>query len=146
MAVNAKEPRPGTTPTRLSVYLTKQIDALSGIKSQREIANELGYDKGNIISMFKAGEAKFPLHKLPALARSLNVDLAFLVRLGVEQYFNEDKEGWKELSKTLDRVVSDREMEFIRHLREISDNSDPHLDDDMRRALTKAYESRTSGA
>ncbi|HYG87006.1 MAG TPA: hypothetical protein VD978_12170 [Azospirillum sp.] len=145
MAVS-KAPRAGITPTRLSAYLAKQIDALSGIKSQRQIANELGYDKGNIISMFKTGEAKFPLHKLPALARSLNIDLAFLVRLGVEQYFADDKEGWKELSKTLDRLVSENEMEFVGYLRDISGNTDPHLDEDMRAAIAEAYARRKGGA
>lgn len=47
--------------TSMARYLTKQIDALSGIKNQREIAAEIGYDKPNMISMFKRGETKVPL-------------------------------------------------------------------------------------
>jgi len=44
--------------TMVAKYLDKQIDALKGVKTQREIALEAGYDKPNIISMFKRGEAK----------------------------------------------------------------------------------------
>ena len=143
MATTAK-PRPGVKPTRLSNYLAKQIDALAGIKSQREIAYELGYDKGNIVSMWKTGEAKFPLHKLPDLARVLHIDLGFLLRLAVEQYFDEDnsnKIAWDELSRTLDRVISSNEMEIIQYIRKVSGDSDPRLDDKLRIALSRALES-----
>lgn len=140
MAESVK-PRPGTKPTRLSNYLAKQIDALAGIKSQREIANELGYDKGNIVSMWKTGEAKFPLHKLPDLARVLRIDLGFLLRLAVEQYFDDEprnKAAWGELSKTLDRVVSSNEMEIIQYIRSVSEDSDPRLDDELKNGIDAA--------
>lgn len=139
MASIAKAQRPGINPTRLSIYLTKQIDALSGIKSQREIAADLGYDRPNIMSMFKSGEAKVPLNKLPTLARSLGVDLGLLLRLGMEQYMGDDHAVWGEISRVMDRVVSDREFEIIRHIREVSNNSDPRLDDDRKITLTKAF-------
>jgi len=37
--------------------------------------------------MFKRGEAKVPLDKVPILARALNVDPALLFCLAVEQYW-----------------------------------------------------------
>ena len=38
-------------------------------KTQREIALALGYDKPNIITMFKQGLTKIPLNKVAPLAR-----------------------------------------------------------------------------
>ncbi|MGZ9053126.1 MAG: helix-turn-helix domain-containing protein [Rhodoplanes sp.] len=65
--------------------MNKQITAISGVKSQREIAAELGYERPNIISMMKRGETKLPLDKVPALAKALHVDPAHLFRLALEQ-------------------------------------------------------------
>src|SRR6478672_9227328 len=73
--------------TKLAKYLTTQIDAISHEKSQRDIATEIGYEKPNMISMFKRGEAKVPLDKIPALAEALHVDPAHMLRLAFEQYW-----------------------------------------------------------
>jgi len=43
-------------------YLNQQI-ALSGVP-QTEIAEKLGYDKPNIITMFKQGKTKIPMNKI----------------------------------------------------------------------------------
>lgn len=137
--MNVKTQRPGVTQTRLSNYLAKQIDALKGIKSQREIAADLGYNKANIISMFKTGEAKVPLDKLPALSRSLGVDLMLLLRLGIEQLTPDDNDAWVEITRAFDRVVTENEFEIVKAVREASGNIDPRLDDDRRIAIAKIF-------
>lgn len=134
-----KNQRPGINATRLSAYLTKQIEALKDIKSQREIAADLGYPKANIISMFKSGEAKVPLDKLPALARSLGVDLGLLLKLGLDQYFTDDKEGWIDLTRVMDRAVTANELEIIQFIREVANGSDPRLDDEAKVEIKKAF-------
>src|SRR5579871_5258209 len=89
--MQVKRPTPGAyvppPKSRISEYLTKQIDAIAPYKNQRQIAHELGYAKPNIISMFKTGDTKVPIDKIPALARALNVDPAFLFRLAMEQFW-----------------------------------------------------------
>jgi hypothetical protein len=139
MAVQAKNTRASVTPTRLSNYISRQVEALRGIKSQREIASEIGYPKANIISMFKTGEAKVPLEKLPPLARALGVDLGLLLRLGIEQYMPEDTEAWRDIHKLMERLVTDNEMEIIVYIREVSDNTDPHLDEDRKVDLKRSF-------
>ena len=71
--------------TALCKFVTKQIAALSGVKSQREIAAEVGYDRPNIISMIKNGVTALPLDKVPAFAKALDVDPRHLFRLTLEQ-------------------------------------------------------------
>ena len=65
-------------------FLDRQIDTLKGVKTQREIVGEMGYEKPNIISMFKSGQVRVPLDKIPALARAIEIDTADLFRLAVE--------------------------------------------------------------
>ena len=69
---------------RVTQYIAKQIDIQVSLgKNQRLIAKEIGYGKPNMISMFKRGEARIPFGKIPALAKSLNVDPAYMFRLAI---------------------------------------------------------------
>lgn len=109
--------------TAISRYLTKQIDALSGVKSQRTIALELGYKKPNIISMFKSGTAPIPLDKIPPLARSLHVDAAHLFRLALQQYWPSLKDT---VEKTLGNIATANEEElFLKRWRAATKDMDP---------------------
>ena len=109
--------------TAIARYIDKQIDALKGVKTQREIAMEIGYEKPNMISMFKRGEAKIPLDKIPLLAKALHADPAHLFRLALEQY-------WPDLGATIGvifgRMASENEEEIIlKKWRAATHNTDP---------------------
>src|SRR5947209_7699722 len=94
-----KETRPGMPFSNSSIakFLDRQIHKLNGVKTQREIAVEIGYDKPNMISMFKRGEMKVPLEKIPALAKAVEADPAHLFRLALEQY-------WPSLGETIQTI------------------------------------------
>lgn len=123
----------------IAQYLTKQIDSLSGVKSQREIAVEVGYDKPNMISMLKRGEAKVPLDKIPALAKALHVDPAFLFRLAMEQY-------WPDLAKAISSIfgtiISKNEASIIDRIRELTKNGDPALTPELDAKLVSIFEGK----
>ncbi len=118
-------PRPGMpfANSMIATYLDKKIDELKGVKTQREIASEIGYEKPNMISMFKRGEVKVPLDKIPLLAKALHVDPGHLFRLALEQY-------WPQLGDTIQaifgRTVTANEEEIlIKPWREATGNLDP---------------------
>lgn len=69
----------------MAKFVDKRIDELKDVITQREIAEALDYPKPNIISMFKSGETKVPLNKLPPLASVLRTDLVLLLRLWLDQ-------------------------------------------------------------
>jgi transcriptional regulator with XRE-family HTH domain len=121
--------------SKIASYLSKQIDALQGIKSQREIASEIGYDKPNMISMFKRGEAKVPLDKVPALAKAINVDPAFLFRLALEQYWPDVASALAPVFRT---VISRNEEKLILAFREMTNDTDPEITQEI---LTKLRQS-----
>lgn len=51
----------------------ERVRELSGHKSIREIANDAGYDKPNIISMYMRGETQIPIDKFLDIARALEL-------------------------------------------------------------------------
>src|SRR6185312_12934734 len=110
--------------SRMARYLERQIEALKGEVSQRDIAAKLGYPKSNIISMFKKGEAKVPLDKIPALAEALHVDVAHLMRLGLEQYW---PDKLAVISHAFGHIVTANELALLQEVRERTDNLDPEL-------------------
>ncbi len=124
-------------------FLSKRIEDLKGVKSQREIAADLGYERPNIISMFKQGDTKVPLDKIPALAKSLEVDFGYLLRLGIEQFMTGETE---KLAHFMDRVVSDDEWEVVRMLRDVASDSEVVLDDEKRTILRDAVKKAWTGA
>jgi hypothetical protein len=132
---SGKTPGMPFADSRIAQYLTRQIDALQGVKSQREIAFEIGYDKPNLISMFKRGESKVPLDKIPALARSIKVDPAHLFRLALEQYWPGTEASVNEIFGT---VVTRNETDILRVIRDATKNEDPCLTPELEKAIRDA--------
>jgi transcriptional regulator with XRE-family HTH domain len=122
----------------IAVFLTRAIDALQGTKSQREIAQEIGYEKPNMISMFKRGEAKVPLEKIPQLARAINVDPAHLLRMALQQY---NPEFYKVIGLILDNkdIVTENEVAVIKEIRKLTGERDIHLTGDIKKRLKEAF-------
>jgi transcriptional regulator with XRE-family HTH domain len=120
-------------PVSVADYLTAQI-SLSG-KTQQEIARECGFEKPNIISMFKQGKAKLPLARLPAMARALGVDPRRLLALAMREY---EPEVWRSIQDLLgdQPLLTANELHFIQVIRG-SNVKDPKLrtDEDVQRLL-----------
>ncbi len=107
---------------RISVadYVTQQI-AMSG-KSQKDIAAELGYDKPNIITMFKQGMTKVPINKIPLFSRVLGVDPVHFLRIAMAEYA---PQTWETLNDLIgDYLMTSNEAEIIEAVREASGGID----------------------
>ena len=121
---------------KLSVaeYLAQQI-AICG-KSQKEICEEVGYDKPNIITMFKQGKTKIPIGKVPLFAKALGVDPIHMLRLTMLEY---SPETWEVIETLLgSSVVSEGEQVIIDIVREASDGHDlAPVNDPERQALAQ---------
>ena len=69
---------------KVAEYLTAQIDICG--KSQKQIAEEVGFPKANVLTMMKHGTTRIPIHRVPALAKSLGVDPAKFMRMVLAEY------------------------------------------------------------
>lgn len=119
--------------SRIARFLDKRIEELSGKKSQREIAKEVGFSTPNIISMMKKGDARVPLERVFPLAKALEVDPKHLMRLALEQTF-----GQGVIADLFDMVLSENEMKIIKAIREINPE-DPGLNDQRVAALNREF-------
>jgi hypothetical protein len=103
-------------------YLTFQLDATH--KTQREIASEIGYDKSNIITMFKQGLTRVPLSTAPKLARAIGVDPIYFLRLCMREYTPEILEA---VEATIGAFPTQNESKMLSILREVTDEQDPPI-------------------
>lgn len=55
-------------------------------KSQVKLAEELGYDNQNMITMIKQGKTRVPLEKVVPLARALGVNPSMLIQAWFTAY------------------------------------------------------------
>jgi hypothetical protein len=103
--------------TTMAIFLRNQIDNLGALGiNQREIALAAGYDKPNILSMFKRGETKVPLNKALALAKALRCDPSFFFRLASQQ--PDMPINAAEIDKIFPNSVSAGEMKVVNAIRE----------------------------
>lgn len=93
----------------------QQALAASG-KTQREIAQELGYENSNVITMFKQGLTKVPLAKAGSMAKALGVDPVFFFKLLLREYAPETLEAIEEFFDTRFLTKNERDLlESYRH-------------------------------
>ena len=115
---------PSHPRSKMAQFLDERIGELGGTITLNEIGHKMGYPRGHIISMFRADQAKVPLDKIPALAEALQVDVAHMMRLGLEQHWPEPIDP---LTKMFSRIVTENEFELIQGIRQRTKDSDPKL-------------------
>jgi len=91
-------------------------------KTQKEIAEELGYENPNIITMFKQGHTKVPLRTIGPLARAIGIDPAYFVRVAMKEYMPETWAVLNELAGSM--FITENEKKLIRAYREVSGGKD----------------------
>ena len=107
-----------TTPAaeaKVAAFITSLIEN-SG-KTRKEIADQAGLGKPNMISMLKTGETKLPLAKLGSFAKAVHTDPAQLLKLCLTEYY---PDVWVAIQDHLDSAVTTDEMRVIRALRELT--------------------------
>jgi transcriptional regulator with XRE-family HTH domain len=119
------------TPT--ARFITDRIRDLSHRKTQAEIASEAGFPNPNMLTYLKTGKNKVPLDRVPSLAKALEADPAFLMRLALDQAV-----GVTAAQAILDifgSPVTENERGWLTELRDASDNTDPRITGRARTAL-----------
>lgn len=104
-------------------FLTIKINE-SG-RSQKEIATEIGYDSANVITMFKQGLTKLPIDTVGPIARALNVDPVYLLRLVFKEYHPATFEAVEHALGTT--IVTENERKLLDQFRRSTEHSDPEM-------------------
>jgi len=116
-------------------YLDHYISA-SG-KTQREIAEEAGFESVNMVTMLKQGRTKLPIERVPALANALGISPRYLMALVLQEYH---PSAFRVIQEATSAWVTDNEASIINFIRLISGRSDPGLGSELaREKLREAF-------
>jgi len=130
-------PANAVAPRNVAEYISWQI-RLCG-KSQTEIAQQSGFDKPNVITMIKQGKTKVPLAKIGSMAKALEVDPVFFMKLVLSEYMPDVADIIETIVKQ--PIITQNEQEFIKVIRS-SKVVNPKLRTDAeRRELRKFVDS-----
>ena len=111
--------------TKLAKYVSQRILQLRPKKSQLQIASEAGFPSPNMITMIKQGASKLALDRVPSMARALEADPAYLMRLALEQAVSEESAA--AIVETFGTPVSQNELGWLQVIRDASDDTDPRI-------------------
>jgi len=123
--------------TSTARLITDRIRDLAHKKTQAEIASEAGFANANMITFLKNGRNKVPLDRVPSLARALEVDPAFLMRLALDQAVGAT--AAKAITDIFGTPATENERGWLQELRDASDNSDPRITARSRAALRGVF-------
>lgn len=116
-----------------ALFITERVRDLKNRKSQKEIAREVGFVNSNMMSLLKSGANKVPLDRVPALAKALEADAAYLMRLALEQSVGVTAAN--AIIEVFGTPVSENERGWLDEIRDASGNSDPRITARSRVAL-----------
>lgn len=91
-------------------------------KTQRQVAQECGFDNPNVISMFKRGQLKLPINRIEALAKALDADPVHLLRLVMLENLPESWTAIEDIMKST--ILTANEFELVRAFREVTGDAD----------------------
>jgi len=111
--------------TPAALFIADRVRDLKHRKSQKEIAHEAGFVNANMLSLLKSGVTKVPLDRVPALARALEVDRAYLMRLSLE-HLSASRQRTPSSTASA-RPVTENERGWLDEICDASLNSDPRL-------------------
>ena len=123
--------------TQLAQFIGKRVSQLAPKKSQGEIASAAGFQNVNMLSMLKNGVSKLPIDRVPSLARALECDPAYLLRLALEQTWGSTIAN--AIIEIMGTPVTENERGWLQEIRDCSKNSDPRLTSRSRTALRAVF-------
>jgi transcriptional regulator with XRE-family HTH domain len=105
--------------------IADRIRDLGYKKTQAEIASDAGFANANMMTFLKNGKNKVPLDRVPSLAKALEVDPAYLMRLALDQAVGAT--AAKAITDIFGTPATENERGWLNELRDASDNSDPRI-------------------
>lgn len=110
--------RPSGPGTAMANFLIDELPTLD--MTNQEIADELGYARPNIVSMWKAARTKVTIDHLFALSEMTGVDATYLLALFLDQYVSEwaGVDRFADLVEMVNRLCTEEEFEIIKTVRE----------------------------
>ena len=124
-------PASASKPKNVAEYITWQIN-LCG-KKQTQIAEEVGFEKPNVITMIKQGKTKVPINKIGKFAKALEVDPIFFMKMVFTEYMPDAMEAINSIINQ--PIITQNEWEIVEVIRSAKVVNPKLRTDEERRAL-----------
>lgn len=105
---------------KVANFLSVQINSFG--RKQKDIAAAIGYEKPNIITMFKQGLTKLPIEKVGPMAKALGVDPVYLLRITLNDYMPKTYEAVVQIFGQ--EPITQSEQDILAAIRELSGDGD----------------------
>ena len=123
--------------TKLAKYIERRVLELKSRKSQLQIANEAGFPNPNMVSMIKNGSSKLALDRVPSMARAVECDPGYLMRLALDQAVGDTAAA--ALIEIFGTPVTANELAWLQELRDASGDNDPRMTTRGRSAIRAIF-------
>ncbi len=111
--------------TKLAKYVERRVLELKSRKSQLQIANEAGFPNPNMITMIKNGTSKLALDRVPSMARAVECDPSYLMRLALDQAVGDTSA--QAIVEIFGTPVTANELAWLQELRDASGDINPRM-------------------
>lgn len=128
--------------SELARLVAARLEDLSFRKTQREIADEVGFPNRNMLSLIKSGQSKLSLDRVPLMAKALELDLESVMLPALRQYYSEDVIST--LRETFGSTETHTEHEILAIARKNMDTKRP-LPYEMKGLLADVFANRSVG-
>jgi hypothetical protein len=99
-----------------AMMIEAAINRLASQKTQRDLAREIAFVTGDMLSMLKAGEVKVPFAKIPRIAEVLEIEPALLLRICLCEQWSKHEAVVREIFRG---ILTEAEREWIEFFAEI---------------------------
>lgn len=119
-----------TSPVAL--FIASRIEAIG--KLQKDIAEKVGFEKPNMITMIKQGKSRLPIDKIGPMAQALEIEPVALFSMCMEEYH---PNTWKAIAPFLESAMTADERRMLGAIRRfiggpflaaMSDDAKEHFD------------------
>lgn len=113
-----------TQKSTLALYIDEMMEERA--LRDKEVAEALGYESGNIIRMVREGKMRLPLEQIPLLADAIGASRKSLMDAAIREYFPDAVRG---LIMAYGHDLTENELAIIQLIRDVSGGSDPEPSD-----------------
>lgn len=128
-----------TTDSKTARFFSYYVEACP--YTQQRIAEECGYKRANVISMFKIGNSPVPINKIPCLSETIGCDPKRFLRVALEEYYPSILETIEEVEGAL---LSDNERALLTYIRKHVEDKDLRLNTDRGKAAIEDFVAKIS--
>lgn len=90
-----------THGSNVATYIASRIEASGQL--QKDIAEKVGFERPNMITMVKQGRSRLPIDKIGSMARALGIDPIALFSMCMEEYY---PNTWKAIAPCLESAMT----------------------------------------